>query len=79
MDEKHSECIQCPMEGCQSEFKTDDNLYVHVLKCHKDYNICGRCADGHGDIEFLLLDELYADEYYEYVCSECHGYLLENQ
>ena len=41
---------------------------------------CGRCADGHGDPEPLCEDCIFQDDYYHNgVCSECFGYLKDNQ
>ncbi len=69
---------QCFAEGCSDLIKQTE-LHEHMVKKHPKYGICGRCYDGHGDIEYVLSDELFTDEYYELVCDECHGYLLENQ
>ncbi len=47
--------------------------------CEPERQKCGRCEDGHGTVAYILLEDLYDDEYYVHVCSECHGYLLDNQ
>lgn len=70
---------QCPIEGCSYLIKESEELHEHIEKEHSTYGMCGRCYDGHGDIEYLLYDELFIDDYYVFVCDECHGYLVENK
>ena len=71
----------CPIEGCQTRVNVcnESELCKHLEEEHPDFKLCGRCCDGHGDMECVPLEELYESEYYEYVCGECHGYLLDNE
>ena len=50
----------------------------HTAENCSELRMCGRCCDGHGDPEFTDIGNLFEHEYYEYVCGECHGYLLDN-
>ena len=69
----------CSINKCKFIYTNSDELYEHCKIKHTHYSICGRCLDGHGYIEIISIDELYENEYYEYVCEECHGYLLDNE
>ncbi len=57
------------------QLKTCDDCSNRVLNAVE----CGRCADGHGDCVPLCEDCCFPDAYYGSVCSECHGYILDNK
>ena len=68
----------CSFDNCNFSYDNSYELYEHINSKHDKYSICGRCLDGHGYIEIILIEELFEDEYFIYLCDECHGYILEN-